>query len=166
VSAPIRRRRDGRYTVRLDGNVRTVLASLAQQLGPAVEQHDPMTRRLFPPAYPGSVDHEAEQAYRDLVDTALVNHHRDALRVLVETSGAETLSESELHAWLSGVESLRLVLGTRLDVSEDMTPPSPDDPSAAEYGLYEFMGELQQLIVETLAADLPDDGREDAIGGL
>ena len=33
------------------------------------------------------------------------------------------LTESELNAWLSAVGSMRLVLGTRLDVSEDMAPP-------------------------------------------
>ncbi len=159
VSSPIRRRRDGRYVVRLDPNARTVLGAVAAQLLPAVESQDDMTRRLFPPAYPGAAEQEAERTYRDLVDTALVNHHLDALTVLVETAQSDAVSESELNSWLSAVGSLRLVLGTRLDVSEDMTPPDPEDPSAAEYALYEFLGELQYLIVEVLAEDLPDEGR-------
>ncbi len=159
MSSPIRRRRDGSYSVRLDPNVRSVLANLAQQLSPALEMHDPMTRRLFPPAYPGAESHKAEQEYRDLVDNALVNHHRQALAVLARTADAETLSESELNAWLSAVGSLRLVFGTRLDVSEDMVPPGPEDPAAAEYGLYEFLGELQYLMIEVLASELPDGGR-------
>jgi len=159
LSPPIRRRRDGRYTIRLDPNVRAVLATLAQQLPAALEARDPITRRLFPPAYPGAEFKEAEQEYRELVDTALINHHRQALAVLAATAEADTLSEAELNDWLAAVGSLRLVFGTRLDVSEDMVPPDPGDPAAAEYGLYEFLGELQYLIIEVLAAELPDRGR-------
>ena len=51
------------------------------------------------------------------------------------------------------------MLGTRLDVHEDMEAPDPQDPMAAEYGLFVFLGELQYLMVEILAEDLPDEGR-------
>ncbi len=158
MSAPIKRRKDGTYAVRLDPNVRVILADLARQLGPAIEQRDPMTKRLFPPAYPGEVLRDAEQEYRDLVDAPLTNHHRGALDVLAETALAETLSESELESWLSAVGSMRLVLGTRLDVSEDMPTPDPEDPAAPEFSVFEFLGELQFLIVEVLAAGLPEEG--------
>ena len=163
MSSPIRRRRDGRFAIRLDANVRAVLVNLAQQLTPALDPDNPMTRRLFPPAYPGRGDEKAEQEYRSLVDSALANHHRQALTVMAETANAETLSESEMHAWLSAVGSLRLVLGTRLDVCEDMEPPPPEDPSAGEYVLYEFLGELQYLLIDVLAAELPDGGRPEGV---
>ena len=81
--------------------------------------------------------------------------------MLAETSNADTLSEPELQAWMSAIGSLRLVLGTRLDVSEDMETPDPDDPSAGEYALYELLGQLQYLMVEVLAAELPEEGRPD-----
>ena len=118
-----------------------------------------MVRRLFPPAYTAEDQSRAEQDYRELVDTALVNHHVRALETLVATSEADSLSEEEFLAWLDAVGSLRLVLGTRLDVHEDMEPPDPQDPQAAEYGLFLFLGELQYLMVELLAGDLPDEGR-------
>jgi len=159
VSSPIRRRRDGRYVIRLDPNARIVLADLARQLPEALAARDPMVCRLFPPAYPGAELAEAEAEYRELVDTALVNHHSRALETLVATAEADTLSEAEFHDWLDAVGSLRLVLGTRLDVHEDMEAPDPDDPTAAEYGLFVFLGELQYLMVEVLADDLPDEGR-------
>jgi hypothetical protein len=159
VSSPIRRRRDGRYLIRLDANARTVLADLARQLPEAIGTRDPMVRRLFPPAYTAGDHAGEEREYRELVDTALVNHHTAALRTLVDTAQADTLSESEFHAWLDAVGSLRLVLGTRLDVHEDMEPPGPEDPRAAEYGLFLFLGELQYLMVEVLADDLPPEGR-------
>jgi len=159
VSSPIRRRRDGRYVIRLDPSARTVLADLARQLPAAITARDPMVTRLFPPAYPGTELAGAEQDYRELVDSALENHHIRAVEVLVATSGADTLSESEFHAWLDAVGSLRLVLGTRLDVHEDMEDPDPDDPRAPEYGLFVFLGELQHLMVEVLAEALPEEGR-------
>jgi hypothetical protein len=159
VSSPIRRRRDGRYVVRLDPNARIVLADLARQLPEAIAARDPMVRRLFPPAYPAAELAGAEHEYRELVDAALVNHHTEALATLVATAQADTLSEAEFQAWLDAVGSLRLVLGTRLDVHEDMEAPAPDDPKAAEYGLFVFLGELQYLMVEVLADDLPDGGR-------
>jgi hypothetical protein len=162
-AAPFRRRRDGRYVVKLDPGVRAVLATLSQQLLPTLETADPMTRRLFPPAYPDAGQARQEQEYRELVDEALVNHHRDAFAVLAETARSDILSESQFDAWLSAVGSMRLVIGTRLDVSEDMPEPAPDDPAAPEYALYELLGQLQFLMVEVLAAGLPPEGRPEGI---
>ena len=163
MSSPIRRRRDGRYVIRLDPNARVVLADLARQLPEAIASRDPMVRRLFPPAYPTAELAGAERDYRELVDAALVNHHTQALDVLVATAQADTLSDAEFHAWLDAIGSLRLVLGTRLDVHEDMEPPHPEDPMAAEYGLFAFLGELQYLMIEVLADDLPDEGRPEGV---
>jgi hypothetical protein len=163
VTAPFRRRRDGRYVVKLDPGVRAVLATLSQQLIPTLDAGEPMTRRLFPPAYPEPDHARQEQEYRELVDSALVNHHRQSFAVLAETARAETLSEAEFAAWLSSIGSMRLVIGTRLDVSEDMAEPAPDDPAAPEYALYELLGQLQFLMVEVLAAALPPEGRPDGI---
>ncbi|MGO8869789.1 MAG: DUF2017 family protein [Acidimicrobiales bacterium] len=159
MSTPIRRRRDGRYAVKLDPSVRAVLVTMAEQLAPVLSPDEPMTRRLFPPAYPGQEGTAAEEQYRSLVDTALVNHHRQTFAVMARTANADTLSEAELNDWLSAVGSLRLVLGTRLDVSEEMEAPDPDHPSAPEYALYELLGQLQYLMIEVLAAQLPGEGR-------
>jgi hypothetical protein len=159
MSAPIRKGKDGRYRVRIDETARNVLSDLARQLAPAIATHDPMTKRLFPPAYPDPQLADVEREYRGLVETALVTHHQRALETLAATAQADTLSEEEVHDWLSAIESMRLVLGTRLDVSEEMTPPGPEDPAAAEYALYEYLGGLQYLLIETLADDLPDEGR-------
>ncbi len=159
MTSPIKRRRDGRYVIRLDPNARTVLADLARQLPEAIGSRDPMVRRLFPPAYTTAELAQAEAEYRELVDTALVNHHTQALEVLVATANADSLSQAEFDAWLDAVGSLRLVLGTRLDVHEDMEAPDPEDPTAPEYGLFVFLGELQYLMVEVLSEDLPDEGR-------
>ncbi|HEY4929362.1 MAG TPA: DUF2017 family protein [Acidimicrobiales bacterium] len=159
MSSPIKRRRDGRYVLRLDANARVVLANLAAQLPEALASRDPMVRRLFPPAYTADDQAAAERDYRELVDNALVNHHTHSLETVVATAEADSLSEEEFGAWLDAVGTLRLVLGTRLDVHEDMDAPDPQDPMATEYGLFVFLGELQYLMVEILTDDLPDEGR-------
>ncbi len=159
MSAPIRRRRDGRYAVKLDASVRAVLVTMAEQLSPIISPDEPMTRRLFPPAYAGENEQGKEADYRTLVDNALINHHREAFAVMAATAQADILTEPELNAWLSAVGSLRLVLGTRLDVSEDMEAPDPEEPTAPEYALYELLGQLQYLMIDVLAAGLPDEGR-------
>ena len=159
MSAPFRRRRDGRFTIRIDPSVRAVLVSMSEQLSPMVDPEEPMTRRLFPPAYPGQDLAQAEQDYRSLVDTALINHHRQACAELARTAHDDTLTGAELEAWLSAIGSMRLIIGTRLDVSENMVEPAPQDPTAPEYALYELLGQLQYLMIEVLSAQLPDEGR-------
>ena len=47
----------------------------------------------------------------------------------------------------------------RLDIHEDMEPLAPDHPMAGEYELFAFLGEMQYLMVEVLAEDLPEEGR-------
>ena len=159
MSAPFKRRRDGRYSVRLDPGVRAVLVALSERTVPILGPDEPVSRRLFPPAYTGEDHKRADEEYRTLVDTALVNHHRGAFTTLAETVGAEILTGDELEAWLSSIGSMRLVLGTKLDVSEEMTDPAPDDPTAPEYAVYELLGQLQYLMVEVLSAELPPEGR-------
>src|SRR5665213_1309559 len=95
-ASPIRRRRDGRYAVRLPAQVRTLLGSLAEQMVPMIDSDDPVATRLFPPAYIGDDTADAEKQYRSLVDGALHNHHHQAVRILADTVTADTLSADEL----------------------------------------------------------------------
>jgi Domain of unknown function (DUF2017) len=157
-ASAFRRRRDGRYTVRLNRDLRSVLVSVAQQMGPMIDADDEATTRLFPPAYLGDDTASAEEEYRSLVDEPLRNHHHQALDVLIDTGHADTLSAEELAAWLSAIGSMRLVLGTRLDVMEEMEPPEPGRPGADEFVLYQLLSAVQNDIVEMLADELPDDG--------
>ncbi len=122
-----------------------------------------MTRRLYPPAYVGQDNAKAEAEYRQMVGGVLENHHRQALETLVETADSETLSAEELNAWLAAVGTIRLVLGTRLDVSEDMAEPEGEDPRLPEFALYQLLSVLQEAIIEVLAEDLPVDGAPEGL---
>ena len=152
----VRRLRDGRYALRLDEQERELLRALPAQLLEllASDGDDPSLARLFPPAYANSEDAEREADYRRLMGSDLLDRHRGALETLRVTAGAEALTEEELAAWLAGINELRLVLGTRLDVSEDEEfdpDPSPDDPRGAGLALYYWLGMLQEQLVEAAA---------------
>ena len=161
--SPIRRQRDGRYRLRLDPAVRSLLRSVPEPILPILGSGDPITRRLYPPAYVGQDNAKAEADYRQMVGGVLENHHRQALETLVKTADAETLSAEELNAWLAAVGTIRLVLGTRLDVSEDMAEPEGDDPRLPEFALYQLLSVLQEAIIEVLAEDLPVDGAPEGL---
>lgn len=126
------------------------------ELGPSrpgeVESTEPEVRRLFPPAYAEDAHQEAE--YRRLMGADLLASHRQALTVMQETVQADRLDREQLAAWMGALNDLRLVLGTRLDVSEDMSGVSVDDPRAAEFTVYGYLGWLQEQVVEALAAEL------------
>ncbi|MHB1713051.1 MAG: DUF2017 family protein [Acidimicrobiales bacterium] len=156
--SPIRRRRDGRYAVRLPTHVRTLLASLARQMDPMIDSDDPAFTRLFPPAYIGDGSADAERQYRTLVDGALRNYHHRATQVLIDTVGADSLSAEEMAGWLSAIESMRLVIGTRLDVSEGMDELPRSDPPEPEQTVYDLLGMLQAAIIDVVAAEFPDEG--------
>jgi hypothetical protein len=109
------------------------------------EPDDPGLRRLFPPAY--SDDDEASAEYRRLMQSDLLEHHAAALDTLERTSDATELSPDEAQAWLSALNQLRLVLGTRLDVSEDDDPTTMESP---EQQIYYYLGYLQEHVVDAL----------------
>jgi hypothetical protein len=51
------------------------------------------------------------------------------------------------------------VIGTRLDVSEDIPEVPPDDPDAAAYAVYDYLGWLLEHAVGARSADLADGRR-------
>lgn len=151
--------RGGGYRVRLPREEREVLASLPQQLRAAFADNEPTLYRLFPPAYLG--DPAANEDYHRLVGEGLVDGHVAALTAFERTVFSETLTEDELGAWLGALESLRLALGTELDVTEVTysTGIDPADPNAPRHALYHYLSWLQEEVVAALASSLP--GRDD-----
>jgi hypothetical protein len=144
---------DGGFDIRLDEASRDVLRSVAGQLRELLDVavDDPQLKRLFPVAYADDPDREEE--YRLLVRDELAERRRTALETLSATADATHLTEEELLAWMGSVNDLRLVIGTRLDVSEDMDPlPDPSDPDAPLLALYGFLGYLLESIVEALSS--------------
>ena len=146
--------KDGTYRVELPDEERDVLAALPDQLRDALDAGEPTLYRLFPPAH--SDDDAANEDYARLVGPALVDGKLRALAELQRTAHAKRLDEDELGSWLGAIESLRLVLGTQLDVTEETyaIELDPDDPSAPALALYSYLSWLQEQAVEALSASL------------
>ncbi len=150
----IERTRRGDFRVELSREERALLRQLPSELRSllASDPADPGLRRLFPPAYPD--DAEDEEEYRRLVHEDLLEGRHAALRTLEETADRDRLSEAELEAWIGAVNDLRLVLGTRLGVTEEVYDRELDssDPRAPELAVYVYLSWLQEQLVEAAAA--------------
>jgi hypothetical protein len=155
--APIERTADGDFVVRLGPEERELLRRLTAELEEllAAEPEDPSLRRLRPSAYE---DEDVEREYRALTGSALESLRQENLRALQETVGRERLDAGDLDRWLAALNDLRLVLGTRLDVTEDQFADGfdPSAPDAYELAVYAFLTWLQEAAVEASASALED----------
>jgi hypothetical protein len=151
VRRRIERERGGGFRVRLPREERELLRSLPGQLRALLERDDPSLERLFPPAY--GDDLEANAAYDELVRDELLRGRLAALRLLEETVDAEQLDEKQLNAWIGALNDFRLVLGTRLGVTEEVyaSGVSPRDPRAPELALYGYLTWLQEEAIQALS---------------
>jgi hypothetical protein len=151
----VRRTRKGDYEVRLPQAERRLLATIVPQLRAVVAEDagsaaDPNLRRLFPTAYPD--DPALDREYHGLVADDLLARRLAALDTVAETVDATRLDEEQLLAWMGAVNDLRLVLGTRLDVSEDTDLSArADDPDADSLAVYAYLGHLLESIVIALS---------------
>jgi Domain of unknown function (DUF2017) len=135
--------------------------------GPTQEPEDPVLARLFPTAYPK--DEEAAGEFRRFTEGALRDSKaRGAVRII------DTLEEAGLPAelaedglvvdveldlpdavtWMKSFTDIRLALATRLGVEEgdeDYWLALPDeDPRAHVYDIYQWVGYLQESLVEAI----------------
>jgi hypothetical protein len=80
---------------------------------------------------------------------------RSNLRTFAETLERERLTRQDLEAWLTALNDLRLVLGTRLDVTEELfdVEIEPSDPRGEELALYAYLSWLQEHVVRALDPD-------------
>jgi hypothetical protein len=149
----IRRERDGGFSMKVPGGERAVIREVLTQLRSALDGDptaDPGFRRLFPVAY--ADDPEREREYRSMVGEELTAKRRAQIDTVLSTIDSTTLTEDELFAWMGAINDLRLVLGTRLDVSEETDlAVGPDDPDAPAYALYGYLGWLLEQCVAAVA---------------
>jgi hypothetical protein len=151
----IERAGEQRYRVRLPVEERTLLRSLAEELRAllSASTDDPMVRRLFPVAYHDDVERDRE--YHALVRDELLDRRMAAIEALEATADATEVDGEQLAAWMGVVNDLRLVLGSKLEVSEDMAEVDLDDPDGPAHAVYEYLGFLLHEIIDTLSGDLP-----------
>lgn len=139
----------GEYRVELDGGLRQVLRELMQQFMQLLEDPDaPILHRVFPPAYSNQSDVSLQDEYRRLMQEDLVTRHREECEVVLASADAKALTEEQLLAWSRAINSIRLALGTYLDVSED-DPIAV--PQTAEESAYRWLSYLLEETIEALS---------------
>lgn len=162
----------GRYELRLDDDQRRVLTDLFPQLEGIMESPEhPDVRRLFPTAYPNDPERDGE--YQQLMRDELRTSRTMAVQRVVASLAGDTLDDDDLQAWLQTLNAARLVLGTRLEVSEDEDPTTglyadeppggrtrrrdrqlADTPEAAARFAYLWLSELLESAVSAAAHNL------------
>jgi hypothetical protein len=153
----IARRSDGAFDLDIPPDQRDVLRDLPDQLDELVRQGDaetdPALKRLFPSADLDDPEHASE--FDQLVHGELVAQRHTAVETMRRTIDADRLTEDEMASWLAVVNDLRLVLGTRLDVTEETTPDEfgARDPRTPVYALYAYLTYLEETIVEALSGE-------------
>lgn len=138
-----------------------LLRSLPEQLREVFEgeSEDPARARLFPRAYLDPTAESEEAEWQALVHPSLLRERLDALELITSTLGRAALAgewwqialtPDEVQAWLGVLNDTRLVLGTRLGVTEDEGEVEPSDPQAGAYAMYQWLTWLQGDLVEAL----------------
>ena len=122
--------------------------------GEAALPDDPALARLLPDAY--GDDPAAAGDFRRYTEADLRAGKRaaasTALAQLVPLAegGRLILDREQAEQWLSWLNDIRLVLGTRLGVTEDLEDVDPEDPRAAVLGVYGWLGWLQESLLSCL----------------
>ena len=147
------RGRDGDFVLRLAVEERALVSRLLDELAALLtDPPDPaMTTRLFPVVHPDRPEQEAEyqRLMRDELVTSRLAGIQTVKGVLAGTSKKVTFTEAELVAFMQALNSVRLVLGTMLDVSED--DDVTEAPLVPEYQLYAYLSWVLDSAVHVLA---------------
>jgi Domain of unknown function (DUF2017) len=143
-------RKGDRVQVSLDEHEQLLLSELLDELDGLLDDPDnPGLRRLFPPAYSEPTD---DEQYRSLVRDQLVSGRSKAMATVRATLGSNTLDADQADQWLRVLNDMRLVLGTRWDVTEQMDYGKLDlnEPRGRELAVYGYLSWLQEQLVESL----------------
>ena len=143
------------------------LAALFDFSGPTSAPEDPVLQRLFPTAYTG--DDEAAAEFRRFTEGTLRDGKARGARALIdalEEAGLPVddvddavhvdveLDEGEAITWMKSFTDIRLALATRLGVEEGdeerWAALPDDDPAAQAHDIYEWVGYLQETLVQAL----------------
>lgn len=145
--------------------LRQVASEVVALLTDGFDREDPVVDRLFPDVYrddPSSSADIRRYTEGDL-KTGKIDQAGAMLAALPSSGGTEVVLDDEsAEAWLRALNDVRLAIGTRLDVRDDMVVEDElddavmRDPTSARVGqlsLYAYLGYLQQSLVDALTAE-------------
>lgn len=174
---------DSRFTITFDAVERGLLTSLANQVldlvapdedtvvddpldaimgsldRPVRTPEDAALARLFPDAYRD--DAEAAEDFRRFTEQDLrlekcarATSVKDAVATSDDGDVTLTIDESAAVQWLGFLNDVRLILGTRLGITEDWQHDLADlpesDPRIGLFHLYDWLTYMQETLVQSL----------------
>jgi hypothetical protein len=157
--APFFEKKGDRFSVRLGKHERNLLVELVRQSRTLLETEDPSSdpavARLFPAAYRDDPLRNLE--YETSLGGAPRSGKLQALDTVERTANSRALSEEDFLTWMGAGNDLRLVLGTRIEVTEESTEEdfAAGGPRDA-YHVYQFLGWVQQEMLVALGE--PESG--------
>ncbi|MGN6781020.1 MAG: DUF2017 domain-containing protein [Marmoricola sp.] len=135
--------------------------------GPTTVPEDPVLQRLLPTAYLD--DDDAAADFRRFTERTLRSGKADAAGLVIDTleeAGLPDepveglfvdveLDEAEALTWLRCLTDMRLALATRLGIEDDEDAEAfdelaEDDPRTAVHAIYQWLGFLQETLVEAV----------------
>ena len=151
---PIERVKQG-FRINLDADERELVLRLVAEMrtllmGPS---DNPALTRVFPAAYHQASDAELDVEYQRLMREELVASRLAGIGMIDEAMQSKSpLTEAQMTALMQGLNGLRLILGTVLDVTEDHDADliADDDPQVGEHHLYVFLSWLLEWTVRAL----------------
>jgi hypothetical protein len=120
---------------------------------------DPAGQRLFPSPYLDPTEEQAESEWQAMVVPDLLRQRLDALERVTASLGRARregdwmeveLAGDDVQAWLSVLNDTRLVLGSRLGVSEDDDRLPADPTQAGAFQVYVWLTGVEHDLVEQL----------------
>ena len=126
------------------------LAQLLNMGGSTHISDDPALARLFPDGY--SDDEHASADFRRFTEQDLRAQKVSALAsvraTLANWNGKASITDQQAQDWLKAINDLRLVLGTRLEITDEAeTDFEADDPGIH---LYNYLTYLQGTLIDAL----------------
>ena len=151
---PVERVRNG-FRINLEPDERELVHRLLNEMrmllmGPS---DNPALTRVFPTAYHQPAHAELDAEYQRLMREELVASRLAGISMIDEALASKPpLTEAQISALMQGLNGLRLILGTVLDVSEDPDEDliPDDDPRAGEHHLYVFLSWLLEWTVRAM----------------
>ena len=169
-NGPVFRLKNGNYKIELADDHRQLITQLVEQLRDslATTTDDANLRRLFPTAYNNDAKKDAE--YQRLMRDELLESRLAAIDVTIKVIAQnDEISAEEIDAFARSINSLRLVLGTTLDIAEsdygsqndtqqsensDGDETSKADEYLIQKELYEYLGWLLEWTVGAQSSGL------------
>jgi hypothetical protein len=159
-------RRGGGWTALFPPGGVTDLLDLPARLRGVLEKpdfSDAVVARLFPPAYRD--DPRANDEYQGLLRDDLRRRKLEGVEAFERTLGARRerkavfgvklteveLTDEDLTLWLGFLHDMRLLIGTRLDLTDDgWQDDMPPGPEGDEHRLLHRLAYIEESIVEAL----------------